>query len=100
MIRTVAVRKQELRDRAVLGLNDSALSSSVVAGHEECATARGLSAPAETETCRLHRDSLEGSGYAHGVHDLLTPKQVAAELGVTDRAVRRWLRLQNWQSMP
>ena len=34
------------------------------------------------------------------VADLLTPKQLASELGVTDRAVRRWLRLQGWQSMP
>ena len=100
MVWAVAVSHHELRDRAVLGLDDFALSPTVVAGHEECPTARGLSAPAETETSRLHRDSLGGCSYAHGVPDLLTPKQLATELGVTDRAVRRWLRLQGWQSMP
>ena len=41
-----------------------------------------------------------GNGYAQSVPDLPTPKQLAAELGVTERAVRRWLRLQGWQSMP
>lgn len=46
------------------------------------------------------RDSLGGCGYAHGVPDLLTPKELAAELGVTDAAVRWWLRLQGWRSMP
>ncbi|GIL37611.1 hypothetical protein PDTK01_36860 [Phycicoccus sp. DTK01] len=32
--------------------------------------------------------------------DDVTPKQLAAELEITDRAVRRWLRQQGWQSMP
>ena len=100
MVWAVAVRQQEVRDGAVLSLDDFAFSPSVVARNEECPPARGLSAPAETETSRLHRDSLGGCGYAHGVPDLLTPKQLAAELGVTDRAVRQWLRLQGWQSMP
>lgn len=100
MLWAVAVRQQEVRDGAVLGLDDFALSPSVVAGHEEGPTARGLPAPAETETSRLYRDSLEAVATLMGVPDLLTPKQLAAELGVTDRAVRRWLRLQGWQSMP
>lgn len=32
--------------------------------------------------------------------DPITPKQLAAELGVTDRAIREWLRDQGWQSIP
>lgn len=30
----------------------------------------------------------------------MTPKQLAAELGRSDRAVRQWLRDQGWQSVP
>lgn len=32
--------------------------------------------------------------------DPITPKQLAAELGVTPRTIRRWLRDQGWQSVP
>ncbi|QCX26956.1 YfeC-like transcriptional regulator [Nocardioides jishulii] len=32
--------------------------------------------------------------------DPITPKQLATELGVTDRTVRQWLRDQGWQSVP
>ena len=31
---------------------------------------------------------------------LVTPKQLAVELGVSDRTVRQWLRDQGWQSVP
>ena len=30
----------------------------------------------------------------------ITPKERAAELGVSDRAIRQWLRDQGWQSVP
>ena len=30
----------------------------------------------------------------------VTPKQLAAELGVTPRTIRQWLRDQGWQSVP
>ncbi|MDR7251911.1 uncharacterized protein YjcR [Nocardioides sp. BE266] len=30
----------------------------------------------------------------------ITPKQLSAELGVSDRAIRQWLRDQGWQNMP
>ena len=30
---------------------------------------------------------------------MVTPKELAAELGVSDRAIRRWLRKQGWQSV-
>ncbi len=30
----------------------------------------------------------------------ITPKQLSAELGVSDRAIRKWLRNQGWQSVP
>lgn len=30
----------------------------------------------------------------------ITPKQLAAELGISDRSIRRWLREQGWQSVP
>lgn len=30
----------------------------------------------------------------------ITPKQLSAELGVSDRAVRQWLRDRGWQSVP
>lgn len=30
----------------------------------------------------------------------ITPKQLSAELGVSDRAIRQWLRDQGWQSVP
>ena len=30
----------------------------------------------------------------------ITPRQLAVELGVSDRTVRQWLRDQGWQSVP
>ncbi len=30
----------------------------------------------------------------------LTPRELAEELGVSDRAVRQWLRDQSWQAVP
>ena len=30
----------------------------------------------------------------------ITPKELSAELGISDRAIRRWLRDQGWQSVP
>jgi uncharacterized protein YjcR len=30
----------------------------------------------------------------------ITPKDLAADLGVSDRTVRQWLRDQGWQSVP
>lgn len=30
----------------------------------------------------------------------ITPKQLSVELSVSDRAIRRWLRAQGWQSVP
>ena len=30
----------------------------------------------------------------------ITPKELAAELGVSDRSIRQWLRDQGWQSVP
>jgi len=30
----------------------------------------------------------------------ITPKQLSAELGVSDRAIRQWLRDQGWQNVP
>lgn len=30
----------------------------------------------------------------------ITPKQLSAELGVSDKAIRQWLRDQGWQSVP
>jgi hypothetical protein len=30
----------------------------------------------------------------------ITPKQLSADLGVTYRAIREWLRDQGWQSVP
>ena len=32
--------------------------------------------------------------------DTITPKELASELGVSDRAIRQWLRDQGWQSVP
>ena len=32
--------------------------------------------------------------------DPVTPKELAAELGVSDRAIRQWLRDQGWQTVP
>ena len=32
--------------------------------------------------------------------DPITPKQLAAELGVAPRTIRQWLREQGWQSVP
>lgn len=32
--------------------------------------------------------------------DTMTPRELAKELGVSDRAIRRWLREQGWQSVP
>jgi uncharacterized protein YjcR len=32
--------------------------------------------------------------------ELITPKKLAAELGVSERAIRQWLRDQGWQSVP
>lgn len=29
-----------------------------------------------------------------------TPKQLSAELGVSDKSIRRWLRDQGWQGVP
>ena len=30
----------------------------------------------------------------------ITPKELSAELAVSDRAIRQWLRDQSWQSVP
>jgi uncharacterized protein YjcR len=30
----------------------------------------------------------------------ITPRELAAELGVSDRTIRQWLRDQGWQSVP
>lgn len=32
--------------------------------------------------------------------EIITPRQLAAELGVSDRTIRQWLRDQGWQSLP
>ncbi|WP_407669884.1 helix-turn-helix domain-containing protein [Ornithinimicrobium ciconiae] len=32
--------------------------------------------------------------------EVVTPKQLAEELGVSDRTIRQWLRNQGWQSVP
>ena len=31
--------------------------------------------------------------------DFVTPKELARELGISDRAIRQWLRDQGWQSV-
>jgi uncharacterized protein YjcR len=38
--------------------------------------------------------------YLRQMTEPITPKELAAELGVSDRAVRQWLRDQGWQSVP
>lgn len=38
--------------------------------------------------------------YAVCVSDDVTPKQLAAELGVRPQTIRQWLRSQGWQSVP
>lgn len=38
--------------------------------------------------------------YPADVSDTVTPRTLAEELGVSQRAIRRWLRNQGWQSMP
>jgi uncharacterized protein YjcR len=40
------------------------------------------------------------AAYAAGVDDLVTPRQLAEELGLSDRTVRQWLRDQGWQGVP
>ncbi|WP_329482591.1 hypothetical protein OG558_08385 [Kribbella sp. NBC_01510] len=32
--------------------------------------------------------------------ETITPRQLAAELSVSDRIIRQWLRDQGWQSVP
>jgi len=32
--------------------------------------------------------------------EAITPKELAVELGVSDRAIRQWLRDQGWQTVP
>ncbi|WP_148612656.1 YfeC-like transcriptional regulator [Nocardioides rubriscoriae] len=32
--------------------------------------------------------------------DFVTPRQLAEELGLSDRTVRQWLRDQGWQGVP
>ncbi|WP_344087123.1 YfeC-like transcriptional regulator [Nostocoides veronense] len=32
--------------------------------------------------------------------DTMTPRELAKELGVSDRTIRQWLREQGWQSVP
>ena len=32
--------------------------------------------------------------------ETITPRELARELGVTDRAIRQWLRDQGWQAVP
>lgn len=38
--------------------------------------------------------------YSEGVSDLVTPRSLELELGVSQRAIRRWLRNEGWQSVP
>ncbi|WP_445257354.1 YfeC-like transcriptional regulator [Nocardioides aurantiacus] len=38
--------------------------------------------------------------YAAGVDDFVTPRQLAEELGLSDRTIRQWLREQGWQGVP
>jgi uncharacterized protein YjcR len=38
--------------------------------------------------------------YRRQMTEPITPKELAAELGVSDRAIRQWLRDQGWQSVP
>jgi uncharacterized protein YjcR len=38
--------------------------------------------------------------YRQKMSEPITPKQLSAELGVSDRAIRQWLRDQGWQSVP
>ena len=40
------------------------------------------------------------AAYAAGVDDFVTPRQLAEELGLSDRTVRQWLRDQGWQGVP
>jgi hypothetical protein len=35
-----------------------------------------------------------------GMTEPITPKQLSAELGISDRAIRQWLRDQGWLSVP
>lgn len=44
--------------------------------------------------------SRRSSAYSRGMTEPVTPKQLSAELGVSDRAIRQWLRDQGWQSVP
>lgn len=51
------------------------------------------------------RQSLGGSRYCQGMAEgrpvgTITPRELAEELGVSDRTIRQWLRKQGWQSMP
>lgn len=41
-----------------------------------------------------------GLTYSQKMIGPITPKQLSAELGVSDRAIRQWLRDQGWQSVP
>lgn len=34
------------------------------------------------------------------MNELITPNELATELGASDRAIRQWLRDQGWQSVP
>ncbi len=38
--------------------------------------------------------------YAAAMDDYVTPRELAAELGLSDRTIRQWLRDQGWQSVP
>ena len=38
--------------------------------------------------------------YRRRMTEPITPEQLSAELGVSDRAIRQWLRDQGWQSVP
>jgi hypothetical protein len=38
--------------------------------------------------------------YRRRMTEPITPKQLSAELNVSDRAIRQWLRDQSWQSVP
>lgn len=53
-------------------------------------------APVEGRSTPLRSDLT----YRRRMTEPITPKQLAAELGVSDRAIRQWLRDQGWQSVP
>lgn len=43
---------------------------------------------------------MSAAHYRRWMTELITPKKLAAELGVSERAIRQWLRDQGWQSVP